>query len=57
MSDTPNPGSKEALAQGCTCAVMDNNYGNGIPYPSGPAFWITKGCPLHDTTERTESDG
>jgi len=56
MSDTPNPGSKEALAQGCTCAVIDNHYGNGIPYPSGPAFWITAGCPIHDP-ERTESDG
>lgn len=39
---TPNPGSDEARAQGCTCPVLDNHRGLG----SGP-FWITDGCPLH----------
>lgn len=41
----PNPGSKEAVEQGCTCAVIDNHYGEGFGDP--PGFWITGGCPLH----------
>ena len=47
---TPNPGSKEAQAQGCICAVIDNHYGDGfLIAPNEPkAFWITGGCPLHD---------
>ena len=53
----PNPGSDEALAQGCRCPVLDNGHGKGILWGGKPSFWITKGCPLHDTTERTESDG
>lgn len=45
----PNPGSKEAGEQGCTCPVIDNHYGKG-PYEKDgePRFWITEGCPLHD---------
>lgn len=46
---TPNPGSPEAGEQGCTCAVIDNHYGRGMPYPDGPAFWISGDCPLHAT--------
>lgn len=41
----PNPGSKEAIAQSCTCAVMDNHYGKGFGKP--PMFWISDDCPLH----------
>lgn len=50
----PNPGSDEALALGCTCAVLDNHHGKGFPWPSvddpsasSVSFWITDGCPLH----------
>ena len=25
--DTPNPGSREAIEQGCTCPVMDDAHG------------------------------
>ena len=48
--DTPNPGSKEAVAQGCKCPVLDNAHGKGFPYGEDgkPEFWITEGCPLHD---------
>jgi len=54
--DVPNPGSKEAGERGCTCAVMDNRRGRGIPYPRAdgkdpnefPSFYVTGGCPLHD---------
>lgn len=33
MSDKPNPGSDEARAAGCKCAVLDNNHGKFPPYP------------------------
>jgi len=46
-----NPGSKEAVEKGCTCAVMDNAHGKGIPgsetRPDGPHFYISCDCPLH----------
>lgn len=44
--DAPNPGSDEALDQGCTCPVLDNSHGNGY-YGDGSKFVITAGCPLH----------
>lgn len=44
----PNPGSDEALDQGCTCAVIDNCHGAGFPYgPGENKFWISGDCPLH----------
>jgi hypothetical protein len=54
----PNPGSKEALDWGCTCPVMDNAHGRGVPWPRDggkdpkehPSFYITEGCPLHSKT-------
>ena len=63
MLEVSNPGSDEAVDQGCTCAVLDNRHGLGAfdfgPRPDGkPVFWITQDCPLHDkerhdtTTER-----
>jgi len=44
-TESPNPGSTEALAQGCTCAVLDNYHGRGFGNP--PQFWISEDCPLH----------
>lgn len=41
----PNPGSDEAIRQGCSCAVLDNNHGLRQPWPGG--WWITQGCPVH----------
>lgn len=53
MSDRPNPGSKEAIKQGCTCPKMDNANGKG--YMGGvrdehgqTVFVCTVGCPVHD---------
>jgi len=43
----PNPGSGDALAQGCKCAVMDNNHGAGFPYDGEMCFYINEDCPLH----------
>lgn len=51
----PNPGSPEAMAQGCLCPVKDNNGGRVKP-PAGDTqgdpnaidgWWVTEGCPLH----------
>lgn len=42
--DVPNPGSDEALDQGCTCAVLENNHGRGNHLGS---FTISMDCPLH----------
>ena len=42
----PNPGSREALAIGCTCPVLDNNHGRGY-YGDPERFVMTEGCPLH----------
>jgi hypothetical protein len=50
----PNPGSVEAIDQGCTCPVMDNNGGKGIgPMKDGTImFWRSGGCPLHGQGNR-----
>ena len=40
----PNPGSNEALLQGCTCPVLDNARGRGDGRGN---FWFAAGCPLH----------
>lgn len=42
----PTPGTTEAVEQGCTCPVMDNNHGQFKPWPGN--WWVTQGCPLHD---------
>lgn len=44
---TLNPGSPEAVKQGCKCPVMDNHYGKGILYNGRIEFWISEECPLH----------
>ena|GEM_PF-5175179 len=43
---TPNPGTREATAAGCTCAAMDNHYGRGYMGQAG-VFVYTENCPLH----------
>jgi hypothetical protein len=53
-SDPPNPGSAEAKARGCKCAVLDNNHGK-FP-PMGDDWWITEGCPLHTFPEAPTDD-
>lgn len=42
----PNPGSDEAIAQGCTCPVLDNGHGNE-ELGKERGFWISGDCPLH----------
>ena len=45
---TPNPGSDEAVEQGCTCPRMDNGYGKGYMGMEG-VFVYTENCPVHAT--------
>lgn len=65
MSDTPNPGSAEAVVDGCTCPIRDNDYGRGAmrvgdPYP-GTVWFIGYNCPVHrakdyDTWDKEAKD-
>ncbi len=44
----PAPGSDKAIAQGCTCAVMDNYHGRGYGGDWVKYGWIIrKDCPVH----------
>jgi len=45
MENKPNPGSIEAIQQGCTCPVLDNNRGRGL---GNDNFWIDGACPIHN---------
>lgn len=36
-----NPGSDEAVANGCTCPRDDNDYGKAV------MFIVAEDCPLH----------
>lgn len=49
INKIPNPGSNEAILQGCKCPVFDNHYGKGTPQKDGapPAFWYSTECHLH----------
>ncbi len=52
MNTTPNPGSEEAVALGCSCPIIDNHYGKGVPHNidlhNGPIlFWISADCKIH----------
>jgi len=51
----PNPGSDEALEQGCLCPVLDNNYGRGASNNEAGGhsdiFWINADCPIHGQKE------
>lgn len=47
---TPNPGSDEAVKQGCLCPVIDNGRGKGAGVRNDdgtPIFWISSECPIH----------
>ena len=51
----PNPGSDEAIDQGCTCPVLDNSHGKG--YMGIPnVFVFSGGCPLHSVKQPIKED-
>jgi hypothetical protein len=57
----PNPGSEEAIQQGCLCPVLDNAHGKGIPMPGKngeiqTAFWMSGDCPLHGFNARGKAE-
>lgn len=55
MPQEPNPGSDEAIDNGCKCPVLDNGHGAGcgrVGDNGEPLFWVTRGCPLHDEARR-----
>ena len=44
----PNPGSREALARGCVCPVLDNGHGRGYGRWEGETVFVRRyDCPLH----------
>lgn len=45
-SQKPNPGSDEAIEQGCLCPVLDNGHGKGW-YGKPDVFVMSEDCPLH----------
>ena len=48
-----NPGSPEAIKNGCTCPVLDNGHGRGASQVGGVwVHWINADCPLHGKTEQ-----
>lgn len=58
MAKIPNPGSEEAQEKDCTCPVMDNHYGVGIPGPDGKnIFWMNEECPLHGWHNKNDKPG
>ncbi len=52
-TEKPNPGSKEAVAAGCICAVTDNEYGRGYMGMAG-VFVMTQGCPVHTPADAVD---
>lgn len=51
----PTPGSDQAVAEGCTCAVLDNNHGGGYMGMPG-VFVMSFECPLHGFIEEPPDD-
>lgn len=52
-TETPPPGSEEAVLAGCKCAVWDNHHGQGW-HGSGNLFVMTEDCPLHSHKEEAK---
>ena len=44
--DVPNPGSNAAFVLGCTCPVVDNQYGRGYMGQRN-VFVYQRDCPIH----------
>lgn len=53
-----NPGSAEALKQGCTCSPKLNNWGAGKPINEGRnrAFTAALDCALHNSFFRKNAN-
>ena len=55
---THNPGSAEAMLEGCTCPVIDNNHGWGYTGIGGgeSIFVYNCDCPYHNPEKEEEED-
>jgi len=51
----PNPGSEEAILQGCTCPVIDNHYGKGWHGEEG-VFIFSEDCPVHNPKNKQKEN-
>ena len=51
----PNPGSDEAIKEGCTCPVLDNYHGRGFFIDGKRCFYISETCPVHNEFMRNEN--
>ena len=50
---TPNPGSDDAISNGCRCPVIDNARGRG--YMGQPDFFVLSAdCPMHWPTREKD---
>jgi hypothetical protein len=47
MQEPPPPGSRDAIAKGCKCSAIDNNYGKGTQQGDEFLFFPELECPLH----------
>lgn len=55
LAPAPNPGTEEAISQGCRCPRMDNCQGAGF---MGSGQFVHSGnCPLHGTWFPREAQG
>lgn len=55
-----NPGSPDAKRLGCTCPVIDNNYGNGAVVDGQvipDQFYIDPDCAIHRDRRSVEGSG
>lgn len=52
-TETPSPGSDEAIKHGCTCPVLSNGRGRGrlVDTKGNREFTIAADCPLHGVKE------
>jgi hypothetical protein len=49
----PNPGSKQARKQGCSCSQADNNYGRTAPW-WGVGWFVDQDCRVHYVVDPIE---
>jgi hypothetical protein len=49
--EKPDPGSHQALMDGCTCPVQMNNFGLGTEKSGELVFFVDAECPVHGTED------
>lgn len=54
-SETPPPGSDEAIDRGCTCPVVDNGHGRGR-FGDGDMYVYRPDCPVHEPKDGDDNE-